>query len=247
MGKRLTTEDYRTRDIYMHFGYEKAFLRYNHKTEETYVKFLNTNTETLREQGDKIATDIKIFGIEITKEEYEACEISKLTSARQFAIKVHGEQKYGDAPYVSHLDNVVTILREFGYSDEGVLCAGFLHDCLEDTDAEPNDLQDMFGEDVLTMVAFCTDEEGADRKTRKKRTYERMKKTLDKALSSDRATLENAVAVKLADRLSNVRACARDGKENLLNLYRDEHTTFRKTLHIENTHDAFWGAFSEYM
>ena len=144
--------------------------------------------------------------------------MSKLTSARQFATKVHGEQKYGDAPYVSHLDDVVNILREFGYSDEDILSAGYLHDCLEDTDTQPNVIREMFGEDVLKMVDFCTDEEGPNRKVRKTRTYERMKNTLNEASVSERVIFNNAVVVKLADRLSNVRACARDGKENLLDL-----------------------------
>lgn len=173
--------------------------------------------------------------------------MSKLVSARNFAVQAHGEQKYGNVPYVNHLDNVVSILREFGYSDKPILVAGLLHDCLEDTVTEPNAIRDNFGQDVLTMVAFCTDEEGADRKTRKKKTYERMSRALETAPNSDQVILQNAVAVKLADRLSNIRACARDGNERLLNIYRNEHAIFHQTLYIEKIHDTFWQAFSKYL
>jgi (p)ppGpp synthase/HD superfamily hydrolase len=48
--------------------------------------------------------------------------------ARDFAIRAHGDQKYGSEPYVAHLDAVVAVLNEFGYSGDEYVCSGYLHD-----------------------------------------------------------------------------------------------------------------------
>lgn len=47
--------------------------------------------------------------------------------AREFAIAAHGEQRYGDDPYVSHLAAVVQVMDDFELSDEFKV-AGWLHD-----------------------------------------------------------------------------------------------------------------------
>ena len=40
--------------------------------------------------------------------------LESLTRARSFAIAAHGDQTYGDEPYVFHLDAVVELLAPFG-------------------------------------------------------------------------------------------------------------------------------------
>jgi (p)ppGpp synthase/HD superfamily hydrolase len=52
------------------------------------------------------------------------------SKAREFAIKAHGEQKYGEFPYSVHLDEVATIAKPYGESAEIV---AYLHDVIEDT------------------------------------------------------------------------------------------------------------------
>ena len=53
--------------------------------------------------------------------------------ARDFAIKRHGEQLYGNEPYIVHLDHVHEVGLRFGTTIEEQ-CADYLHDILEDTE-----------------------------------------------------------------------------------------------------------------
>lgn len=57
----------------------------------------------------------------------------KLQQARKFAVEAHGDQRYGDEPYVVHLDHVLAVLQRFGIEGEDILVAGLLHDTIEDT------------------------------------------------------------------------------------------------------------------
>jgi (p)ppGpp synthase/HD superfamily hydrolase len=89
--------------------------------------------------------------------------------ALTFADERHAGQKRGvdELPFLTHPLEVACLLHEAGYSDE-VVAAGVLHDVLEDTDAEPHDLEDRFGADVARLVAAVTDdpfiEDRAERK-----------------------------------------------------------------------------------
>ena len=56
--------------------------------------------------------------------------------AREFAIKAHGDQMYGDEPYIVHLDEVAGILHEFGIMETiftNAYIVAYLHDTIEDT------------------------------------------------------------------------------------------------------------------
>ncbi len=51
-------------------------------------------------------------------------------AAQRYAEAAHGDQRYGQKPYVSHLAAVRAVLNDFGVSgDLGV--AAWLHDVLE--------------------------------------------------------------------------------------------------------------------
>ena len=148
------------------------------------------------------------------------------TNPRDFAIEAHGDQKYGDKPYAYHLDDVVAVLHEFGFRDEAHTAAGYLHDVIEDTDVTAGDIAVLFGEVVAAAVAFCTDEPGPNRKTRKAATYERCERALD---GDERGAVVGSV-VKLADRIANLREAHRTGS-SLLSMYRREHVYFACTYY----------------
>ena len=76
--------------------------------------------------------------------------------AREFAEKAHGTQKYGDKPYVTHLDAVATWLRELGRAD--LENAGYLHDVLEDTKTTRAELETAFDSRTAERVAAVTNE-----------------------------------------------------------------------------------------
>ena len=70
-----------------------------------------------------------------------------------FAALKHKDQtrKATSVPYIVHPAEVMQILTAMGCSNE-VICAGILHDTLEDTPATPQEIKDNFGSEVLTLV-----------------------------------------------------------------------------------------------
>ncbi len=155
------------------------------------------------------------------------------TDARRFAVRAHGDQRYGDRPYFEHLDAVVELLQRHGHPE--AIEVGFLHDAIEDTDVSFEMLRDEFGDAVARAVAFCSDEAGPDRKSRKRATYARMRR--DVVARHD--WLQLAVPAKVADRLANVQACRRNNPE-LLAVYAAEHATFREALYVDGLCDSLW-------
>ena len=68
-----------------------------------------------------------------------------------FALKVHGGQTRKDGkPYITHPFSVAMELAKNGASDE-LICAGLLHDTIEDGGASPGELKREFGAEVLRL------------------------------------------------------------------------------------------------
>jgi len=157
-----------------------------------------------------------------------------LEKARQFAIEAHGGQKYGDAPYLVHLEAVVSHLADY---DENARVIAYLHDVVEDTGATYRDVEDLFGPFIADCVAVVTDEEGMSRAARKSKTYRKMAKVEGK--------LELALLVKAADRLANVQACLAGGDNRRLSAYRSEHPAFRAAAYRPGLCDEIWRAIDQ--
>ena len=76
--------------------------------------------------------------------------------ASAFAARAHRHQvrKDGRTPYFSHCVRVaMTVALKFGCTDDAVLAAALLHDVIEDTQADYDDLLEQFGSEVAEMVA----------------------------------------------------------------------------------------------
>jgi guanosine-3',5'-bis(diphosphate) 3'-pyrophosphohydrolase len=76
-----------------------------------------------------------------------------------FAARAHRHQlrKDGQTPYVSHVFRVCLVARHvFGVEDPNVLAAAVLHDTIEDTTTDYDDLIEHFGPDVARWVAALT-------------------------------------------------------------------------------------------
>jgi guanosine-3',5'-bis(diphosphate) 3'-pyrophosphohydrolase len=79
-----------------------------------------------------------------------------LLEAVSFASRAHHGQmrKDGRTPYVSHVFRVGLIVRHvFGIDDPSVLTAGMLHDTIEDTTIDFDDVSSRFGPKVAGWVA----------------------------------------------------------------------------------------------
>jgi guanosine-3',5'-bis(diphosphate) 3'-pyrophosphohydrolase len=80
-------------------------------------------------------------------------------AAAAFAASAHQHQmrKDGKTPYVSHTVRVAfTVACLFEHTDEKTLAAALLHDTIEDTGCDYEDIENNFGKDVADMVAALT-------------------------------------------------------------------------------------------
>ena len=133
-------------------------------------------------------------------------DTSLLDRAIIFAVKAHaGTERRGKGfPYIVHPMEAVEIVATMT-SDQELLAAAALHDVVEDTDVSVEQIRAEFGERIASLVAAESDtfEVGVSEEdswhSRKRAAIERL------ALAS-----HDAKIVALGDKLSNMRAIARD-------------------------------------
>src|SRR5271156_3140068 len=83
----------------------------------------------------------------------------RLLDAVAFAARAHHGQLRKDrvTPYHSHVFRVCLIVRHvFGVEDPAVLTAAVLHDTIEDTTTDFDDVQEHFGAEVAGWVALLS-------------------------------------------------------------------------------------------
>ena len=76
-----------------------------------------------------------------------------------FAARAHRYhlRKDDKTPYVSHVFRVCLIVRDlFGFDDPRMLCAALLHDTVEDTTTDFDDLAERFSPEVAQWVALLS-------------------------------------------------------------------------------------------
>jgi len=82
----------------------------------------------------------------------------KSKSALVWAEHAHrGQEREEDVPYLLHPLAVALLLAASG-ADRDLLCAGCLHDVLEDTDVTADQLEEKFGPGVLRLVLAVTED-----------------------------------------------------------------------------------------
>ena len=133
-------------------------------------------------------------------------DTSLLDRAIIFAVKAHaGTERRGTGfPYIVHPMEAVEIVATMT-SDQELLAAAALHDVVEDTDVSVEQIRAEFGERIASLVAAESD------------TFEVGVSEEDSWHSRKRAAIErlasashDAKIVALGDKLSNMRAIARD-------------------------------------
>ena len=94
---------------------------------------------------------------EATESAFPGLPLTRLALA--FARDRHaGQRRDADGgPFVLHPVEVASMLRDAGYPDH-VVAAGMLHEVLEDTDAQREELERRFGREVATLVASLSDD-----------------------------------------------------------------------------------------
>jgi len=146
--------------------------------------------------NQKMNMDInKIYSLIKNLDESDKQLIQK---AYNFAQNAHKDQlrKSGE-PYFVHVYNTALNLADLGMSPI-VICAGFLHDVIEDTDTKEEDLEKEFGKELVSLVNGVT-----KLGTVKYKGIERNVENLRKFFVSVAEDLR-VLVIKLADRLHNI-------------------------------------------
>lgn len=127
-------------------------------------------------------------------------DIKQIEQAYLFAKRLHeGQYRISEEPYIIHPVEVAKILVDLKV-DTHTLMAAFLHDILEDTDTKPEEIKELFGEDVLTLVQGVTKLGKLQFKSKEERQAENFRR-LFIAMAND----IRIIFLKLADRLHNMR------------------------------------------
>ncbi|MDA8139781.1 MAG: HD domain-containing protein [Desulfobacteraceae bacterium] len=117
--------------------------------------------------------------------------------ARQFAAIAHQGQlrKYTEAPYIEHPEAVAAIVASVT-ADPCIIAAALLHDVVEDTPIQLDDIDRIFGHRVMELVEQVTDVSRPSDGNRKAR------KDLDR-LHLAKADPDGQT-IKLADLIDNI-------------------------------------------
>lgn len=114
-------------------------------------------------------------------------------TAERFATRRHGKLKRRNKLTIDHVKEVVENLRQAQVQDVSVLCVAWLHDTIEDTNTNYDDIYDEFGSMIANCVASLSKDPRLPSRERT-RVYE---------LQLVKARWE-AKVVKLADILANL-------------------------------------------
>ncbi|HUS31589.1 MAG TPA: RelA/SpoT family protein, partial [Kofleriaceae bacterium] len=121
--------------------------------------------------------------------------------AYQFAAQAHeGQTRKSGDPYVTHPLSVAQVIAELKL-DVASVCAGLLHDCVEDTSATVEQLGEQFGKEIAFLVDGVTKLGKLPYSTREEQQAENFRKML-LAMARD----IRVILVKLCDRLDNMRS-----------------------------------------
>ena len=131
---------------------------------------------------------------------YNEPGIQLIEKAYHYAKKLHdGQFRQSGEPYISHPLNVAYILSEM-HADTDTICAGLLHDTLEDTEITKEEIAENFNKDVANLVDGVTKISKLNFSTKTDQNMANTRKIIT-GLTTD----ARIIIIKLADRLHNMR------------------------------------------
>ena len=150
-----------------------------------------------------MATDFKkeyeIFEEYIIKNNPKA-DIKLIKKAYDFGELHHrGQKRNSGEDYYIHPIAVAKKLSEMKLDDQ-TICAGLMHDVLEDTDVTRDQMAEVFGEEITFLVDGVTKLKNLNYTSREEKQAENIRKMV-MAMSND----VRVVLIKLSDRLHNMR------------------------------------------
>lgn len=173
----------------------------------------------------------RIYTFEDVKEVYskyihDASSLALIEKAYHFADQKHEGQvrKSGD-PYISHCIGVAEILAEL-QAGPITICAGLLHDTIEDTPTTKEEIEKNFGKEVAVLVEALT-------KVTRLSDYKNVEFTAENhrkifvAMAKD----VRVIIVKLSDRLHNMRTLQFQPREKQIRISKETLDVYAPIAH----------------
>ena len=131
--------------------------------------------------------------------EYNPEEIEKVKKAYEYASILHsGQFRQSGEPYIIHPLNVACILADM-HADSDTICAGLLHDTLEDTNITKEEIAHDFNQNIANLVDGVTKLAKMNFSSKKEQNYANTRKIITSITDDVRI-----IIIKLADRLHNM-------------------------------------------
>lgn len=155
-------------------------------------------------------------------------DTSLLDRAILFAVKAHaGTERRGKGfPYIVHPLEAVEIVATIT-PDQELLAAAALHDTVEDTDVTIDQIRAEFGDRIASLVGAETDVV-IDGRSEEESWHDRKLAAIDRLAKASR----DAKIVAMGDKLSNMRAIARD--------YAVQGDALWNLFHVKDPKDHEW-------
>lgn len=137
--------------------------------------------------------------IEIVKD-YNPEEVDIVKKTYEFAKELHkGQKRQSGDDYITHPLNVAYILAEM-HADKDTVCAGLLHDTLEDTNVIKEEIEKIFNPTIAELVDGVTKLAKMNFSSKEEQNLANTRKIITSITEDVRI-----IIIKLADRLHNMR------------------------------------------
>ena len=131
---------------------------------------------------------------------YNPTEVEIIRKAYDYAESLHkGQKRQSGEPYIIHPLNVAYILASM-HADADTICAGLLHDTIEDTPATKEDISHDFNQEIAELVDGVTKISKLNFSSVQEQKLANTRKIITGITSDVRI-----IIIKLADRLHNMR------------------------------------------
>src|SRR5256886_5031447 len=176
---------------------------------------------------DELLSDIEAYNPEVDRE--------LLARAFRFAADAHeGQQRRSGEAFIRHPWGAAKILAELR-QDEQTIAAALLHDVVEDTETEIDEVRTEFGDEIAQLVEGVTKLTRIHFQSREQAEAENYRQMIAAMVGDERVIL-----IKLADRLHNMRTIEYLGKQKQLQKARETLEVYAPLAHRLGIHKLKW-------
>ena len=177
---------------------------------------------------DELIADVAAYLADVDRE--------LLTRAFRFAASAHeGQMRRSGEEFIHHPWSVAKLCAELRVLDEAAIAAALLHDVVEDTDVELDDVRAEFGDEVAQLADGVTKLTRISFQSREQAAAENYRKMII-AMAQD----PRVIYIKLADRLHNMRAVEYLGRQKQMQKARETLEVYAPLAHRLGIHALKW-------